>query len=132
MGYTHYLDEQRKASDDEMKKLKIFAFKLFLISYENEEPLGNINGESYSLPIIENNFIGFNGVGIDGYESACFDADECELSFCKTARKPYDRYVVAFFSYIDYLGIADFTSDGSAADMIEGENIMNEVINKMS
>jgi len=131
MSYSHYLKSKRVIADTEFDNLKEFTFRLFIESLKDGTPLGNLSGDEHSFPIIEDDYIGFNGVGENGYETASIQKDDTDYSFCKTAEKDYDKYVVALYHYIRLTGVAEFTSDGAYDDLAEGIAIANKIISDM-
>jgi len=130
MGYTHYLNEQINISDWDWKILKQYTRSLFMSSLETDTPLGNVSGDEYSFPVIDDTYIGFNGIGDAGYETAGINKSPMEdtLMFCKTANKDYDKYVVAFYHIIHTLNFAVFTSDGEPDELAEGIALGNSIM----
>lgn len=132
MGYTHYLEDQKPVTDKQWEQLTHFVYCLFLRSVKNGEPLANAMGDRYTIPSIKSRYIAFNGIEHDSHETCVVEKEpDGAFSFCKTAYKSYDRYVVAFYSYIDDLGIARFSSDGGTADHIAGKRLRNLVLRDM-
>ena len=143
MGYTHYWRQLRDFTETEWQELTRLT-KLITtdgrwcdqrkgeVSLSDEE--FNIDGEE----------IRFNGVGEDGHETflitkkkrAKMDYEEQEaydkqgaFEFCKTAHKPYDKYVVAVLCAIYNMKIKldeekppvlYIRSDGNTKDWTEG------------
>lgn len=146
MGYTHYWRQLRDFTDTEWQELTRLT-KLITtdgrwcdqrkgeVSLSDEE--FNIDGEE----------IRFNGVGDDGHETflitkkkrAKADYEEQHaydkkgaFEFCKTAHKPYDKYVVAVLCALYNLSdappqsnrsahpMSEITSDGNTEDWTEG------------
>lgn len=82
----------------------------------------------------------FNGVGKDAHEDVFIGIKEEKQSysdktdpmvfgFCKTAQKPYDKYVTAVLILAKYHFGSDFviSSDGDAIDWHEGRDIVNDL-----
>jgi len=69
-------------------------------------------GSPGTKPTFEENRIMFNGVEDDSHESAYVNKNGSEFGFCKTARKPYDSVVVAFYKLIRKYTGAVLSSDG--------------------
>ena len=103
MGYTHYWRQLRDFTDTEWQELTRLA-KLITADGVLDQTLSTVEFN------IDNEQICFNGVGDNGHETfiitkkkrAKSDYEEQEaydrqgaFEFCKTAQKPYDRYVVA-------------------------------------
>ena len=144
MGYTHYWRQLRDFTDTEWQELTRLA-KLITadgvdVIFRDEITIPpsdefNIDGEE----------IRFNGLGDDGHETflitkkkrAKRQYEEQEaydkkgaLEFCKTAQKPYDKYVVAVLcalynlEYVEGFGqthpMSEIRSDGNTADWTEG------------
>ena len=107
MGYTHYWRQLRDFTDTEWQELTRLAK---LITADGQGILSNEYDEKNSKPTIDNEQIRFNGIGDNGHETfiitkkkrAKREYEEQEaydkkgaFEFCKTAHKPYDKYVVA-------------------------------------
>ena len=89
---------------------------------------------------VTKNSVNFNGVGVDGHENLLITREYKDLFgynengsgcfwFCKTAYKPYDKYVVAtliLFKY--YFGDKiELSSDGEANEWQEGRKLVEEL-----
>ena len=134
MGYTHYWRQLRDFNETEWQELTRLAK---LITADGSSILANGISDKNSRPTIDNEQICFNGIGNDGHETfritkkkrpkADYEEQEAydrqgAFEFCKTAQKPYDRYVVAVLCAIyrvqrDGMNIS---SDGNTADWTEG------------
>ena len=124
MGYTSYT-EHKQYNNAFMAKmafesLRAFAKVLFEEAAAQGIKLGNGHGEEGSTPDILPNGIYFNGVGADSYETCCAELVKMvtlgreDFTFCKTARKPYDPVVLAFYMQGVTLGVFNkWSSDGS-------------------
>ena len=142
MGYTHYWRQQRDFTDTEWQELPRLAK---LITADGQGILANAFSDKNSKPTIDNEEISFNGIGDDGHETFCITRKKRDLydyekqdsiqdaymhdksgggvfNFCKTAHKPYDKYVVAVLCAIYRVqrDIMNISSDGNTADWTEG------------
>ena len=144
MGYTHYWRQQRDFTDTEWQELTRLAK---LITADGQGILAKEYDERNSKPTIDSEHIRFNGIGEDGHETflitkkkrAKREYEEQEaydkegaFDFCKTAHKPYDKYVVAVLCALYNLSnvppqrnrnahpMRKITSDGNTADWTEG------------
>ena len=142
MGYTHYWRQQRDFTDTEWQELTRLAK---LITADGQGILANASSDKNSKPTIDNEEISFNGIGDDGHETFCITRKKRDLydyekqdsiqdaymhdksgggvfNFCKTAHKPYDKYVVAVLCAIYRVqrDIMNISSDGNTADWTEG------------
>ena len=138
MGYTHYWRQLRDFTDTEWQELTRLA-KLITNDGVLDQTLSTVEFN------IDNEQICFNGVGDNGHETfiitkkkrAKEDYEEQEaydrqgaFEFCKTAQKPYDKYVVAVLcalynlEYVEGFGqthpMSEIRSDGNTADWTEG------------
>ena len=137
MGYTHYWRQLRDFTDTEWQELMRLT-KLITASSGRDIILSEFN--------INNEEIRFNGYGEEGHETflitkkkrAKADYEEQEaydrqgaFEFCKTAHKPYDKYVVAVLCALYNMAgqkewplgdgkIMSISSDGNTADWTEG------------
>ena len=137
MGYTHYWRQLRDFTDTEWQELMRLT-KLITASSGRDIILSEFN--------INNEEIRFNGYGEEGHETflitkkkrAKMDYEEQEaydrqgaFEFCKTAHKPYDKYVVAVLCALYNMAgqkewplgdgkIMSISSDGNTEDWTEG------------
>ena len=137
MGYTHYWRQLRDFTDTEWQELMRLT-KLITASSGRDIILSEFN--------INNEEIRFNGYGEEGHETflitkkkrAKADYEEQEaydrqgaFEFCKTAHKPYDKYVVAVLCALYNMAgqkewplgdgkIMSISSDGNTEDWTEG------------
>ena len=136
MGYTHYWRQLRDFTDTEWQELMRLT-KLITASSGRDIILSEFN--------INNEEIRFNGYGEEGHETflitkkkrAKADYEEQEaydrqgaFEFCKTAHKPYDKYVVAVLCALYNMEVKDWplgdgkimsiSSDGNTEDWTEG------------
>ena len=136
MGYTHYWRQLRDFTDTEWQELMRLT-KLITASSGRDIILSEFN--------INNEEIRFNGYGEEGHETflitkkkrAKADYEEQEaydrqgaFEFCKTAHKPYDKYVVAVLCALYNIEVKEWplgdgkimsiSSDGNTEDWTEG------------
>ena len=135
MGYTHYWRQLRDFTDTEWQELMRLT-KLITASSGRDIILSEFN--------INNEEIRFNGYGEEGHETflitkkkrAKADYEEQHaydkkgaFNFCKTAHKPYDKYVVAVLCALHNMKIKldeekppvlYIRSDGNTKDWTEG------------
>jgi hypothetical protein len=91
-------------------------------------------------PVADDAMIRFNGVDDDGHETFVLMRSDVPASylenknevfgFCKTARKPYDKYVTAVL-LLAKLYLQDeirISSDGDIADWKEGQKLIKEKV----
>ena len=130
MGYTHYWRQLRDFTDTEWQELTRLTN---LIIADNEGILSDGFGEG-GKPEVNGEHIWFNGLGEDSHETFRITKKKPEedFEFCKTARKPYDKYVVAVLCALYNLSnvppqrnrnahpMRKITSDGNTADWTEG------------
>lgn len=118
MGYTHYWHNSKGFNDKQWKLLQDAAHRIFMGAAVK---LGNAHG--HDSPEISDERIAFNGWEDDGedYETCAIERRGEEFSFCKTARRPYDTYVVALIDCAERIN-KDFTwsSDGDDEEVGEG------------
>lgn len=130
MGYTHYWRQLRDFTDTEWQELTRLT-KLITVG---ARATALLDPDEFN---IDNEEIRFNGVRDDAHETFLItkkkrpkaDYEEQEaydrqgaFEFCKTAHKPYDRYVVAVLCavYRVQRDIMNISSDGNTADWTEG------------
>ena len=143
MGYTHYWRQLRDFTDTEWQELTRLT-KLITASGGRDITLSEFN--------INNEEIRFNGKGEEGHETFLITKKKRDLydyekqdsiqdaymhhksgggvfNFCKTAHKPYDKYVVAVLCALHNMKIKldeekppvlYIRSDGNTKDWTEG------------
>lgn len=134
MGYTHYWRQLRDFTDTEWQELTRLTN---LILADNEGILSDGFGEG-GKPEVNGEHIWFNGLRENSHETfritkkrrAKMDYEEQEtydkgaFEFCKTAHKPYDKYVVAVLCALYNMEVKDkimsISSDGNTEDWTEG------------
>ena len=131
MGYTHYLNDIRDIKAAEWKLLQEITHLLFLNSQKRKIDLCNGFGDEFTFPIINDEYISFNGLGDLSHES-CYITKKVDgdFSFCKTNRKPYDIYIVAFYYILEKLDIAKMSSDGFPDELKAGKALARRIMAK--
>lgn len=110
MGYTVYFSQKRPFTTSEWGNIRAAVIPMF-------HRLKQIKGAAgVGRPEIGNERIVFNGDGSKGedHESFILERDGNGFNFCKTARKPYDRFVKAVLIVANYYapGVLEVTCDG--------------------
>jgi len=130
MGYTHYY---RRKPQLPKKEFEAFIDDVFKMFSKANLPL--------NVKAINPKLLHFNGVGDNAHEDVYIGIkeekqeyenqdDPLVFGFCKTAMKPYDKYVVAVLILAKYhFAPEDFkiSSDGNASDWEAGKNIVNKL-----
>ena len=119
MGYTHYWTQ--KYEPEYMQWLEIMEHLKHIIEQAIEDGSMCIQAEDddSSPVLITNDSIRFNGVDDKGHETFGLSRiDVGEFDFCKTANKPYDKFVVYVLILAHNLapGCYVITSDGNGID----------------
>lgn len=133
MGYTHHWTKQKDPTPEQWNRVT----ENFRLVYSNAQakalitmtPLPPIQFESDGTrPPQIGAVIRFNGVGKDGHETFCLDPAFEDIEFCKTARKPYDLWVVVAMTLLNHFasGCWDINSDGNASDWADGVNLVQQ------
>ena len=109
MGYTHYFEQQRDLNNCEWVKLK----EQFIQLVKNNED-AVILKDCY----ISDDIIKFNGIDDLEHETMILTKEGVGWSFCKTARKPYDRVVSGLLILVSVTAPNAFriSSDGDIGD----------------
>lgn len=115
MGYTHYWKGLR--STKELAEITKEIIRISGVKICNEDGTGE--------PIVEENYIGLNGTkeNNEWHESFYLSDKNDGFNFCKTARKPYDKVVVAILVAAiiqEVPGYKTISSDGDVNDWEEG------------
>jgi len=90
MGYTHYWDgahnsdSQWQSFCEDVRKILQTTNVPIVREYDRNDP-----------PEISDNLVAFNGVNDDGHKTFYVERKGIGFAFCKTARKPYDKVVIA-------------------------------------
>jgi hypothetical protein len=134
MGYTHYWNKIKELPQNKWGQ---FESKVAELIFEGGSE-GVISGES------GDDEIRFNGVGKEAYETFLFtrvesdegfvqkDKDGKYFNFCKTARRPYDKFVVAVLLLAkEYFGDQiSLSSDGVDEELREGIELAEKICNR--
>jgi hypothetical protein len=110
LGYSHYFTTKRSFTNNEWKKIMEKSKEIL-----NNSFIGNAFGENNSKPIIEEDYIGFNGIGEMGYETCSLEKEpEEHWNACKTGNRSYDWFVVAFLKMVRQIApdAIELRSDG--------------------
>lgn len=117
MGYSHYFENKQDCPPEDWEKITDAFKRLQTTAIINNDPL-LIQEESdrTSAPGVDETGIWFNGIEDDGHETfhlTCVGSGR--FNSCKTARKPYDRVVVAVLCLANFFapGVWDIGSDGT-------------------
>jgi hypothetical protein len=112
MAYTVYWKQNRPFTTDEWEQISESVFNMF--NRLKQVKGGNGTGR----PINDNSDIIFNGDASKGEDHETFQLNKygTGFNFCKTARKPYDRYVKAVLVIANFYakGALDVTCDGDS------------------
>ena len=105
MGYTHYWYQKKSFTNEEWEHIQYFADRLTK-SMEAQKTLGIEKKQSDHVRVTDRNIV-FNGkqkYNLD-HETFCLEKDmilsehddpsKGAFNFCKTANKPYDKFVTA-------------------------------------
>lgn len=137
MGYTHYFYTKPEL---DKKQFKAFAKDVKALIAKANVPLAFEHNETDKSPEITDEVVRFNGHGEDGHETfmltretpvASYMENKKEaFEFCKTARKPYDKYVTAclLLAKKHFGNDIRLSSDGEVEDWVEGQEIVKEVL----
>ena len=119
MGYTHYWRPTRDLTEDEWDNIRQVAKRI--LKDNHGVILDNEPTDSQNLSITYDSIL-CNGIGDDGHETFYLTRKmRNDFEFCKTAQKPYDKYIVAML-----IAVAQITdsitvsSDGDQSDWLEG------------
>ena len=139
MGYTHYWRQNRDFTDAEWKE---FVRLTNLIIADNKGILSDGFGDG-GRPEVNGEHVWFNGLGEDSHETFRitknlakdrYKGESFDMGgdFCKTAHKPYDKYVVAVLCALYNLTdsppqqnrsahpMESISSDGNTSDWTDG------------
>lgn len=126
MGYTHYWEQHADIPKKKWNKIILEVAQLFELAEAEGIEIASGCGTSKEFELNEN-IIRFNGFQNESYEtfsiSRVLDTEEYHawegFNFCKTARLPYDKVVLAVLMAIDAeVGnkqLFSWSSDGEAA-----------------
>ena len=117
MGYTHYWSTKKRPTKKQWDAIKREVGKLFATkeAFKTIRYEGNRN----TAPILNDEFIRFNGRGENAHETFLFTRDITKFEFCKTARKPYDKFVCGVLIVACHFApdCFDISSDGCRDDL---------------
>lgn len=130
MGYTHYFDQQKHATPEQWKSI-CEAFNQMRTAALITEPLPiQLEDDHTGQPLVDDNFIRFNGIGRNGHETMVLNRTGRKFQFCKTAQKPYDAAVTATLIIAHHFApdVWDIASDGDRDDWIPGLALVKRVL----
>ena len=119
MGYTHYWRPTRDLTEDEWDNIRQVAKTI--LKDNHGIILDNEPTDSQNLSITYDSVL-CNGVGDDGHETFYLTRKmRNDFEFCKTAQKPYDKYIVAMLIAVAQITDSiSVSSDGDQEDWLEG------------
>lgn len=138
MGYTHYMRQKPELSQKKFTEFAEYVEQLLstdeakkLLAYEYNQPCEPV--------MITDQVVWFNGKGKEGHETlvisrkaeASGSVSGKAFSFCKTALKPYDKYVTACYLLAKIVFEKDVTisSDGGIEDWQAGKELVEGLLN---
>lgn len=114
MGYTVYFTHNRDFTMQEWGDIRAAVIPML---HRLKQIKG---GDGTGRPVIDNSDIIFNGDASKDEDHETFQLSKCNsgFQFCKTARKPYDRYVKAVLVVANMIapGALDISCDGDDED----------------
>jgi len=132
MGYTSYFYRKQEL---DAEKFASFAEDVRTLLSRADIPLTGV--DDCDGPTINKDTIWFNGKDDDAHETMVIHqiyqglhaGDEKPFAFCKTAHKPYDKYVVAtlILAKLYFEKDFDISSDGDIPEWQEGLQIVNTI-----
>jgi len=139
VGYTNYW-----YTKPELKKAQFssFAKDVKALLAKADVPLAFEYDQTDKPPQIDNEVVRFNGHGENGHEtfmltrktevSGYSSIKKMAFAFCKTARKPYDKYVTAclILAKKHFGKDIQVSSDGEMSDWQEGKKLAEQVVGK--
>tara|TARA_R110002167_G_scaffold299151_1_gene503494 strand:- start:652 stop:1098 length:447 start_codon:yes stop_codon:yes gene_type:complete len=119
MGYTHYWRPTRDLTEDEWDNIRQVAKTI--LKDNHGIILDNEPTDSQNLSITYESIL-CNGIGDDGHETFYLTRKmRNDFEFCKTAQKPYDKYIVAMLIAVAQITDSiSVSSDGDQEDWLEG------------
>tara|TARA_R100000935_G_C2756432_1_gene131814 strand:+ start:75 stop:521 length:447 start_codon:yes stop_codon:yes gene_type:complete len=119
MGYTHYWRPTRDLTEDEWDNIRQVAKTI--LKDNHGIILDNEPTDSQNLSITYDSIL-CNGIGDDGHETFYLTRKmRNDFEFCKTAQKPYDKYIVAMLIAVAQITDSiSVSSDGDQEDWLEG------------
>jgi len=119
MGYTHYWEQPLWGPKDQAGYEKVLLAVEEIV--ERHKDLLRYESNSDEPPEVSLARIRFNGIEDDGHETFLFVPGRVTFTFCKTARKPYDRAVCEVLAVLAYeCPSLEVTSDGLGDDELDG------------
>ena len=128
MGYTHYYEQKRSFTDAEWSII-VKGWKLI-----SKEAKIYVDDQSELAGPRLKQYFDINGFGDDGHENFVLEKEkgfhDIQFSFVKTARKKYDRYVVALLLLINNVAPNAFAvkSDGYLDEWFDGMDILKNYV----
>lgn len=123
MGYTHYWRQQRDLTPKEWTEFTYHVNEVLNYAAEISVEVVRESDREQDSPLVDRDFIAFNGAGEDGHETFFMERVRTDdFAFCKTARKPYDQVVAASLCILHYIAPDAFeiSSDGWRSEWQEG------------
>lgn len=141
MGYTSYWYQNPVLSQKKFNEFSEVVARL-LDTDDAKQLLAYERDETDKTPSVTNQMVRFNGKGEDGHETFLFQRKEeirdyqkakgakMAFGFCKTARKPYDKYVVACLIIAKSIFGEDvvISSDGELDDWQVGKGLAEQAM----
>lgn len=126
MGYTH--DYYPSANMDKTKWRELCKFVKTLIDNVDVKLVNGI-GKKGTKPTVNDEKISFNGEGDDAHETLYIEYNNGGFHFCKTARKPYDKAVVAVLTFAEELGLFSqpWSPGGDEEDLKDGKELCDKI-----
>ena len=128
MGYTHYYEQKRSFTDAEWSII-VKGWKLI----SKEAKIYVDDQSEFAGPRIRQYF-DINGIGDEAHENFYLEKEkgfhDIQFTFVKTARKKYDRYVVALLLLIINVAPNAFVvkSDGYLDEWFDGMDILKNYV----
>ena len=128
MGYTHYYEQKRSFTDAEWSII-VKGWKLI----SKEAKIYVDDQSEFAGPRIRQYF-DINGIGDEAHENFYLEKEkgfhDIQFTFVKTARKKYDRYVVALLILINNVAPNAFQvrSDGYLDEWFDGMDILKNYV----
>lgn len=123
MGYTHYWKNNKKINDQAWSHINE-DFKKVIKSID-EEIIAPEEGNEF---IFGDEIICFNGKD-EQHETMWISRQPTDFEFCKTARKPYDLFVMCLLIIVhNYHENFTYSSDGDMEEWQEGFDLIEQVL----
>lgn len=143
MGYTHYYYQKPKLAQKKFNEFSEVVVRLLSSDDAKNILVSEMDREDKPNLMVDNQAVKFNGIGVNSHESFWFlrqtempDYQKSKgrnkvFNFCKTARKPYDKYVVACLIIAKSIFGKDIeiSSDGDLEDWNEGKKLVENNLN---